>query len=100
MREADLRRHVRISYAKVTEPRARGLVHFHAIIRLDHPTNEEWRPPALDIPTAALIDAVKAAASRTCDTVTVGTTRPSLCGSGPRSTSSRSGPAPGSTARS
>lgn len=73
MTEADLRRHVRISYAKVAEPQARGLVNFHAIIRLDHPTNEEWRPPALDIPTAALIDAVKAAASRTCDTVTVGT---------------------------
>jgi hypothetical protein len=35
MTEADLRRTVRISFAKVAEYQKRGAVHFHAVIRLD-----------------------------------------------------------------
>jgi hypothetical protein len=36
--EADLRRQVRISFAKVAEYQKRGAVHFHAVIRLDAAT--------------------------------------------------------------
>ncbi|WP_344580279.1 replication initiator [Nonomuraea roseoviolacea] len=41
----DLRRTVRLSYAKVAEYQARGLVHFHAVIRLDGPDGPSDRPP-------------------------------------------------------
>jgi hypothetical protein len=37
--EAELRRLVRISFAKVAEYQKRGAVHFHAIIRLDAATD-------------------------------------------------------------
>ena len=39
MREGELRRVVRISFAKVAEYQRRGAVHFHAIIRLDAATD-------------------------------------------------------------
>jgi hypothetical protein len=39
MTEAELRRVVRISFAKVAEYQKRGAVHFHAIIRLDAATD-------------------------------------------------------------
>ena len=38
MSEGELRRLVRISFAKVAEYQRRGAVHFHAIIRLDAAT--------------------------------------------------------------
>ena len=41
---------VRLSYAKVAEYQRRGVVHFHAIIRLDGPTGPATAPPG---PTAA-----------------------------------------------
>lgn len=37
---------VRLSYAKVAEYQRRGVVHFHAIIRLDGPTGPATTPPA------------------------------------------------------
>jgi hypothetical protein len=37
---------VRVSYAKVAEYQPRGVVHFHAIIRLDGPTGPTTAPPA------------------------------------------------------
>jgi hypothetical protein len=37
---------VRLSYAKVAEYQRRGVVHFHAIIRLDGPTGPATAPPA------------------------------------------------------
>nr|WP_311132036.1 replication initiator [Nonomuraea gerenzanensis] len=40
----ELRRTVRLSYAKVAEYQARGLVHFHAVIRLDGPDGPTDRP--------------------------------------------------------
>ncbi len=40
-----LRRQLVIRYVKVAEYQARGVVHFHAIIRLDAP-GETWQPPA------------------------------------------------------
>ncbi|MEU7695298.1 replication initiator [Microbispora hainanensis] len=42
---AELRRRLRLSYAKVAEYQARGLVHFHAVIRLDGPDGPSDRPP-------------------------------------------------------
>jgi hypothetical protein len=47
---AKFREHARISYAKVAEYQRRGLVHFHAVIRLDGPEGPADPPPAgLDI---------------------------------------------------
>ncbi|WP_248966338.1 replication initiator [Sphaerisporangium perillae] len=42
---AALRRRLRLSYAKVAEYQARGLVHFHAVIRLDGPDGPCDCPP-------------------------------------------------------
>jgi hypothetical protein len=57
--EGELRRLVRISYAKVAEFQRRGVVHFHAVIRLDAAT--ECRCPGCLAPppepfTAALLE--------------------------------------------
>ena len=65
LKEAGLRRLVRVSYAKVAEFQRRGAIHFHAVIRLDAAT--ECRCPACLAPppasfTAALLeDALRAA---------------------------------------
>ncbi|WP_219501249.1 replication initiator [Nonomuraea ceibae] len=42
----DLRNHVTVSFAKVAEYQRRGVVHFHAIIRLDGPGGPAVPPPA------------------------------------------------------
>ncbi|WP_460404155.1 replication initiator [Actinophytocola sediminis] len=61
----------RLSYGKVAEYQRRGLVHFHAVIRLDGPDGAADPPPAWA--TAGLLNAsVQAAAS----TVVVKTVRP------------------------
>jgi hypothetical protein len=52
--------HLRVSFAKVAEYQRRGLVHFHAVIRLDGPTGPATPPPAwatLDLLTAAIAQA-------------------------------------------
>jgi hypothetical protein len=59
VREAELRRLVRVSYAKVAEFQRRGAVHFHAVIRLDAAT--ECRCPGCLAPppepfTAGLLE--------------------------------------------
>ena len=41
----DLPDHARLSYAKVAEYQRRGLVHFHAVIRLDGPDGPTDAPP-------------------------------------------------------
>jgi hypothetical protein len=66
--ESELRDRLRISYAKVAEFQARGLVHFHAIIRLDGPEG----PAALaGFPATSdgLIGAIEQAARRAHATV-------------------------------
>ncbi|MFD1932064.1 replication initiator [Nonomuraea mangrovi] len=50
----DLRGMLRVSYAKVAEYQVRGLVHFHAVIRLDGPGGPADRPP--DWATVPLLD--------------------------------------------
>jgi hypothetical protein len=58
--EQQFRQQARVSYGKVAEFQARGVVHFHVIIRLDGPDGPDQPPPAE--PTAdVLTDAVKAA---------------------------------------
>jgi hypothetical protein len=51
LQEGELRRLVRISYAKVAEFQRRGAIHFHAVIRLDAATN--CRCPACLAPPPA-----------------------------------------------
>jgi hypothetical protein len=63
--------HLRISYAKVAEYQRRGLVHFHAVIRVDGPSGPDSTPPGWLTP-AVLADAVRAAAG----SVQVDTHRP------------------------
>jgi hypothetical protein len=60
---AELRRRVRLSYAKVAEYQARGLVHFHAVIRLDGPDGPADAPP--DWATVPVLDgAIREAAGQ------------------------------------
>jgi hypothetical protein len=71
MTEAELRRSVRISFAKVAEYQKRGAVHFHAVIRLDARTACGCPacvlPPPEEFSAGLLEEAVKDAAA----TVTV-----------------------------
>ncbi|MFD8564934.1 replication initiator [Streptosporangium canum] len=63
VRRAVLRRTLRLSYAKVAEYQARGLVHFHAVIRLDGPDGPTSPPP--DWATVSLLDeAIRQAAAQ------------------------------------
>ncbi|MCQ4046270.1 replication initiator [Streptantibioticus rubrisoli] len=55
--------HLRLSFAKVAEYQKRGVVHFHAVIRLDGPEGSTEHPPAWAT-TALLADAIFAAATR------------------------------------
>ncbi|HEX6685791.1 MAG TPA: replication initiator, partial [Candidatus Limnocylindrales bacterium] len=55
---------VKVSYAKVAEYQKRGLVHFHAVIRLDGPDGTTTSPPAWAT-TSTLTDAIRAVAART-----------------------------------
>ena len=44
--ESRLAEHVTVQYAKVAEPQQRGIVHFHALIRLDGPKTDQGFAPA------------------------------------------------------
>ncbi|MDO0926016.1 replication initiation protein [Streptomyces sp. TG1A-8] len=54
---------LRVSFAKVAEYQKRGLVHFHAVIRLDGPDGSTQSPPPYAT-VAVLTDAIRAAAPR------------------------------------
>ena len=54
---------LRVSFAKVAEYQKRGLVHFHAVIRLDGPDGSTQPPPPCATVTM-LTDAIRAAAAR------------------------------------
>lgn len=54
---------VRVSYAKVAEYQQRGLIHFHAVIRLDGRAGPYTPPPAWATPEL-LADAIRIAATR------------------------------------
>jgi hypothetical protein len=57
------RKLVRVSFAKVGEYQARGVIHFHAIIRLDGPPNddENYPYPLVDVDSAWLAELVEQA---------------------------------------
>ncbi|MFE3186834.1 replication initiator [Streptomyces violascens] len=54
---------LRVSFAKVAEYQKRGLVHFHAVIRLDGPDGSAQPPPPYAT-VSVLTDAIRAAAPR------------------------------------
>ena len=51
-----------MSFVKVAEFQRRGVVHFHALIRLDGP-GEGYQPPQISIDTAELAEAIRQAAA-------------------------------------
>jgi hypothetical protein len=57
-----LRAQLRIRFVKVTEYQARGVVHFHAVIRLDAP-GEDYQPPPAPYGAGLLCDAIDQAAA-------------------------------------
>ncbi|MFJ9079446.1 replication initiator [Streptomyces sp. NPDC102278] len=59
---------LRVSFAKVAEYQKRGLVHFHAVIRLDGPDGSTQPPPPYAT-VVVLADAIRAAAARVRVTV-------------------------------
>ncbi|MGO1057057.1 replication initiator [Crossiella sp. CA198] len=59
---AHFARHARLSYAKVAEYQRRGLLHFHAVLRVDGPDGANDPAPAWATPEV-LTDAVHAAAA-------------------------------------
>ncbi|MGZ5418807.1 MAG: replication initiator [Nocardioides sp.] len=66
---ARFRERCRISYSKVVEFQARGIVHFHVPIRLDGPEGPDGDPCTLPLTTAVLEDAIQdAAVAVTVDT--------------------------------
>ena len=60
--QKDLRALARIRFVKVAEYQARGVVHFHAVIRLDAP-GEDYQAPPPGITAEALCDAIGLAAA-------------------------------------
>ncbi|QKW51057.1 replication initiator [Streptomyces buecherae] len=62
--QKELRATLRVSFAKVAEYQKRGLVHFHAVVRLDGPDGHTDPPPAwatTDVLTRAITNAAKRA---------------------------------------
>jgi hypothetical protein len=71
------RAQVRIRYVKVAEYQARGVVHFHAVIRLDAAT-EEYQPPAHYYTAGLLCDAIDRAVAAVRVSADIGTNCPVL----------------------
>jgi hypothetical protein len=63
-------RRCRVSFVKVAEFQRRGVVHFHALIRLDDP-GEDYRPPQLSVDAARLAEAIRQAAAHVRLTVEI-----------------------------
>jgi hypothetical protein len=61
--EREWRQRVRVAYAKVAEFQARGLVHFHAIMRLDG-AEDRATAPGVAVSPEKLCDAIREAAGR------------------------------------
>jgi hypothetical protein len=77
--QKELRSLVRLRFVKVAEYQARGVVHFHAIIRLDGYTGDDtYAPPPGHWTADVLADAIQAAASAASVTADVGSTSTTL----------------------
>ncbi len=73
--QRELRSLVRLRFVKVAEYQARGVVHFHAIIRLDAATDDDtYAPPPPDWTASLLAGAIRTAASSASVTADIGTT--------------------------
>jgi hypothetical protein len=59
---AEFARRCRVSFVKVAEFQRRGVVHFHALIRLDGP-GDDYQPPQISIDAAGLAEAIRQAAA-------------------------------------
>jgi hypothetical protein len=59
---SEFSRRCRVSFVKVAEFQRRGVVHFHALIRLDGP-GEDYQPPQLSIDATGLAEAIRQAAA-------------------------------------
>jgi hypothetical protein len=68
IRPGQLREHLRISYVKVAEYQRRGLVHFHAVVRVDGPEGPGSAPP-VGVTADLLCSVVRAAAAAVSITV-------------------------------
>ncbi|WP_154674171.1 replication initiator [Nakamurella lactea] len=71
--EAEMRKLVRLSYAKVAEFQRRGVVHFHAIVRLDG-AGDPYEAPK-PIPESLIADALRRAALEVAVELQLGTDR-------------------------
>ncbi len=67
--QKDMKQLLRVSFAKVAEYQKRGLVHFHAVVRIDGPDGHTSAPPAW-ASVDDLTYAIRAAVRRTALTVT------------------------------
>ncbi|CAN5232698.1 plasmid replication initiator protein [soil metagenome] len=66
MTVAECSRLVQVSYTKVAEYQRRGLVHFHAVVRLDGKQQDDparWRPPPPPFDAQLLAEAIRTAAA-------------------------------------
>jgi hypothetical protein len=59
---AEFARRCRVSFVKVAEFQRRGVVHFHALIRLDGP-GDDYQPPQISVDAPSLADAIRQAAA-------------------------------------
>jgi len=57
-----LRDSCRVRYVKVAEYQARGVIHYHAIIRLDAP-GDTYQPPPAPVSASVLCEAITSAAA-------------------------------------
>jgi hypothetical protein len=67
--QREFREMVKVRFVKVAEYQARGVVHFHALIRLDA---DDYAPPSPDWTTARLAAAVRSAAAKASALAPVG----------------------------
>ena len=86
-----LRAELRIRYVKVAEYQARGVIHFHAVIRLDANTEDGFLPPPARYTAALLCDAIALAAKAVRLDVPTGLRPRSGSASAANSTPARSG---------
>jgi hypothetical protein len=66
---AEFDRQCRLSFVKVAEFQRRGVVHFHALIRLDGPG--DYQPPQINVDAAGLAGAIRQAATHVRLTVEI-----------------------------
>ena len=76
--QQQLRTHVRVRFVKVAEYQTRGIIHYHAIIRLDAP-GDDYQPPSPRYTAAMLSQAIRQAAAVVAyDTVVIIAAEPAL----------------------